>query len=314
MYPAWAVVIATYNRPSLLRNLLESIQYSSSKPDQVIIVSAGDSIEESLFEFQNIKLIHKISDIANQSYQKKLGISLLNNEIDWVLFLDDDLLLDVNCIKNLFEFIDSRQNKTTQKKCIGVGLSSPIINSDFVNYKYIKWFGKLFNLTSSKLGVVLKSGQAISYLGSNYPIRTNWLNGASIWRKEIAQQYGKNLMFSKYSAYEDVIFSYEMGKLGELWFNPTAKVYFQEGAVTNYLNYEVQLTSLVWKYYFVTEHRELSRLFLLWSQIGRSLYYLTQLSKIKSNEKIRILFLPHLILKFILFKTNLNNYLHKLSK
>jgi glycosyltransferase involved in cell wall biosynthesis len=314
MYPVWAVVIATYNRPGLLRNLLESIQNSSVKPNQVIIVSAGDSIEKSLIEFKNIKLIHKISDVANQSYQKKLGISLLDNEIDWVLFLDDDLLLDINCIKNLFEFIDSRQNKTTQKKCVGVGLSLPIINSDFANYKYIKWFGKLFKLTSSKPGVVLTSGQAISYLGSNYPIRTNWLNGASIWRKEFAQQYGKNLMFSKYSAYEDVIFSYEMGKLGELWFNPTAKVYFQEGTVTNYLNYEVQLISLAWKYYFVIQHRELSRLFLFWSQIGRSLYYLTQLRKIESKKKIRILFLPLQILKFVVFKTNLKTYLNTVSK
>lgn len=314
MYPVWAVVVATYNRPSFLRNLLESIQNSSSKPDQVIIVSAGDSIEESLFEFQNIKLIHKISDIANQSYQKKLGISLLNNEIDWVLFLDDDLLLDVNCIKNLFEFIDSSQNKTKQKKCIGVGLSLPKINSDLADYRFVRLFGRIFNLTSSKPGVVLKSGQATSYLGSSFPIRTNWLNGASIWRKEFAQQYGKNLMFSKYSAYEDVIFSYEMGKFGELWFNPTAKVYFQKGTVTNYLNYEIQLMSLVWKYYFVTRHRELSRVFLFWSQIGRSFYYLTQLRKINSNERIRILLLPLLILKFILFKNNLNKYLDKISK
>ena len=56
MYPVWAVVIATYNRSGLLRNLLESIQNSSVKPNQVIIVSAGDPIEKSLIEFKPIKL------------------------------------------------------------------------------------------------------------------------------------------------------------------------------------------------------------------------------------------------------------------
>ena len=78
MYPVWAVVIATYNRSGLLRNLLESIQNSSVKPNQVIIVSAGDPIEKSLIEFKNIKLSEQLLKRSISVFWSDAIIILIN--------------------------------------------------------------------------------------------------------------------------------------------------------------------------------------------------------------------------------------------
>ena len=159
---------------------------------------------------------------------------------------------------------------------------------------------KLFYLDSNKTGKVLKSGHAISYLSTKTAIQCEWLNGISIWKRDVVERYGDNLIISKYSAYEDVIFSYKMSKMGYLWFCPTAEVLFQDDTITDYSDFDTQYISMIWKYFFVCSNKELSKLALLWSQIGRSVFNLTQ----KSTPKIKIknLLLPAILLKVILMK------------
>ena len=98
-----AILIATKDRIDKLRNLLESVSQSTLLPDKIVIVYSGEDISSLIFQYQknlNIQIIY--SPISSQSVQKSLGIKSLSGDYNWVLFLDDDLVLESNTIKILF--------------------------------------------------------------------------------------------------------------------------------------------------------------------------------------------------------------------
>jgi len=98
-----AILIATKDRPNQLQNLLDSICQSSNLPNKVVIVYSGKDITSVANSFQkkiNLELIY--SPVASQMYQKSKGIKALGNSHNWVLFLDDDVVLEVNTIERMY--------------------------------------------------------------------------------------------------------------------------------------------------------------------------------------------------------------------
>lgn len=295
----WAIVVATFNRPAYLDELLKSIRNSNLLPNQIVICSSGEDIFEIIQRNMDLAITHIYSKIANQSLQKKLAISNLKKDLDWVVFLDDDVLVKKNSFENIFNFIDSIPTEF-KLRSLGIGFNIPNLSKIVNINKFKRMIARFFYLDSNKFGKVLKSGHANSYLRSKIAIQSEWLNGISIWKREVVDSYGNYLLLSKYSAYEDVIFSYNMSKTGFLWYCPTAQVVFQEDAITDYSNFDTQYISMIWKYYFVCSNKELSKLALLWSQIGRSLFYLTQKGTLKI--KIKNILLPAILLNVIFMK------------
>jgi glycosyltransferase involved in cell wall biosynthesis len=266
------VLIPTRNRPQKVRKLLASLVKSSIQPTQVVVVSSGDEISEVLNEFSsllNVKYEHSAS--CGQANQKKIGVNLLEQDLDWVAFLDDDLVVQPNCIENalrdVLDFEILSDNTVT-----GVGLALPPTSRALNSNGVLRWIGRAFLISNAKPGVVSKNGHAASYLESRETLPTQWLNGASMWRRNSINFYGKDLVSTKYAACEDLIFSYSQFQGSNLIYSPNALITFQEDEVTNFESSLVFETAALWRLYFVMTNRGFSRTLFLYSQIGRTLF------------------------------------------
>ncbi len=228
-----AIIICTRNRADSLELILKSISQSIIKPAQIILVSSGNDVSNivSLFN-QKLNLLHKHTDKVGQSNQKIIGIGLLESKIEWVFFLDDDLLL----LPNTLNYAIKKINEIGDTNIVGIGTqiiaSNVRTNKDF--FQKTKFFKK-------KMGKILTSGRATSYQNS-ITFYTEWLNGASIWNKEVLVEYKLPILNSRYAAYEDVIFSTRVNKSHKLIYDPEIKI------VEQLQSSEVQLNSSVFSY------------------------------------------------------------------
>ena len=266
----YGVLVATRNRPESLSKLLESLQVSSIPPTQVVVASSGEQIKDLIEKFAsklNITHIH-ISE-KGQIRHKMVGIRLLLPTLSWVAFLDDDVILDVNAIENMFHTISNYPNSAN---LVGVGFSASNWKQDSVSLVN-KIFSSFFGVSTRREGAVLRNGQSNNYMNSKTMIRTSWLNGASMWRKTVADTYEIPFLDASYSVCEDLIFSYQQSKKGMLLYNPASSFAFQDSSQPSQLNIAIFSALTYWRMYFVLTNEELSISLFLWAQIGRTLQF-----------------------------------------
>ena len=277
-----AILIATRNRPVALRCLLDSVLASSIQPQQVIIVSSGQDIGDVVREFaESLPIVHHHTESFGQIAQKRIGVGIIAQEVNWCVFLDDDLVLDKNALKIAIETAITYPRTNV----IGIGLGTPVTSRGTNLPVHLKILARLFQLSSNELGKVLRSGHANSYLQSRCVIETQWLNGAAIWRTEYARNYGMDLPSTPYAACEDLIFSYPLSKKGTLIYVPEAGVNFQETKLSNVDSFRVIEAASLWRFYFVSKHKELSQIYFFLSQIIRTIY-----AVVNSDEPRFVLF------------------------
>ena len=192
--------------------------------------------------------------------------------MEWVLFLDDDLKISPITISELFrnlDLLDRRYN------VLGLGLSQKS-DSNIPLLKRI--ISKLFRRS---LGKVKKSGNNSNYQHSRIVISTEWLNGASMWRREALKHYNFEYLDAKYSICEDLIFSYKISRVGKLFFIPEAKFEFQNMVSPLSDDFEAFRANCYWRLFFVLSNKELSVTFFLFRQFIRSIKFAFRLSSSK---------------------------------
>jgi GT2 family glycosyltransferase len=237
-----ALIICTRNRADSLELLFESISQSITKPAQIILVSSGGDVSRIVSRFsRKLNLLHKHTDKVGQSNQKIIGIGLLDSRIDWVFFLDDDLLLMPDTINQALEKI----HQVEDKNVVGIGTQILPIHNPLNPAPH----GKL-KTPKNKLGTISKSGRAISYQNIE-EVETEWLNGASIWNKKILQEYQLPILDSRYAAYEDVIFSTKVNKIYKLIYEPQIKIVEQVSHNNSKQNISAYTYINLWTGYFV---------------------------------------------------------------
>ena len=274
---SFAVLIPTRNRPKELSILLRSIEKSTCLPNQVVIIASGQDVAHIVCGFSKsfaITYLHTV--VIGQIAQKRIGVELVSKEVDWCLFLDDDLTLEESAI----DLALSAAGSYKKRDIIGIGLSLPPLSRALNIPKGNKKLLELSKLSSSRPGEVLRSGHATSYLQETIVIETQWLNGASMWRVEHAKNYGRDLPSTPYAACEDLIFSYPLSKQGTLIYVPQAKLNFQDNQLSDFDSLEVLRAASFWRYYFVAKNKELSFRWFFLSQFVRSLYAIK-----KANSK-----------------------------
>lgn len=263
-----AVLIATKDRCIQLQKLFESICASSFLPSKVVVVYSGEditSLANSFKEKLNIEVIY--SEIPSQSAQKLLGIKSLGNRHEWVFFLDDDLLLETDTIKVIFN-----EYLTNPSYDIYSGFGLSILNRSRRKISSASSrLLKLFHLYSDIPGTITKSGHAQSYLDHPTEIEVQWLNGISVWRSNVLGYYPAILTNISYSAYEDVEFSYKVAKSSKLLFAPKARVVNQSREGNSPLTINQFVYGGYLRYRFVFNNIELSRWRLLIAQFFRGL-------------------------------------------
>ena len=236
------ILICTRNRPRSIEKLLDSILNSELQPDEIVVVSSGRNIEKVIKSVKlEINYVHV--ETSGQSFQKKKGISSFSKRIDWVLMLDDDLLLRSETLVNLKESIMKEVPIQT------VGIGSRII----YNHETKKSIYSIITARLNKPGKIHKSGRVSPYDGSN-KITTEWLNGASAWKRETLDNYDLPILTSKYAAYEDVIFSSSISKRERIIYDPKIELISQEETKTAKDIDSDQLRLIVfWNAYLVTQ-------------------------------------------------------------
>ncbi len=272
----FCVLIPTRNRPREVEALLTSIRGSTVKPFQIVIVSSGENIANTVEKFIDqlaITFVH--SEIAGQINQKRLGLSAVDQSVDWVVFLDDDLLVSPNTFEKAFECVQGFDRKNG-KRLAGVGFGLPATSRFNSHGKASQVLARLFGINHQPAGVVLRNGHATSYLEQREPFETQWLNGASMWRIKAVSNYGFHGISSKYAACEDLIFSYPIGKEHSLVYCPSARLEFQLSEKTDFENPAIYVSALYWRYFFILEHKELSILRFNLAQLGRLLFGIMQ--------------------------------------
>jgi len=216
-------------------------------------------------------------------YQKSIGIKSLGNKYDWVLFLDDDIVLEVNTIERMYS-----EYLSNSKFVDFAGFGLAILNRSTREFNsFILRILKFVKLYSSIPGTVTKSGHAQSYLNHPEEIEVQWLNGISVWKSKVLYQYPVIQTDNTYSAYEDVNFSYKVSKNYKLLFGPKAKVVNQitEGQTPLTINQFVYGGYL--RYKFVFTNVELSKWWLLVAQLIRGVDFTFRSNKgSKIKERI----------------------------
>ena len=267
----FTILIATKDRPKELALLLESITKSTVLPSKLVIVFSGTDINQIVVKYTSILNIELIrSEVASQIFQKSKGVESLKFEKGWVLFLDDDVLIDTKTIEIL---VNKYIYNDKYSKYAGFGLAISGINYRDLNF-LSRLFLSVFKLYSSIPGTVTKSGHPQSYLNQKLNCDVLWLNGISIWRSDVLQTYVNSDLIVDHSSYEDVIFSYNLSKRFKLQF-------LSDVIVTNQIQTASRITSSrqfvhgsYLRYYFVDKNKEFSKYWLLVAQIIRNIEYI----------------------------------------
>lgn len=260
---SFAILVATRNRPDALDSLLDSIHELVLPPEALVIVSSGMDVTHIIEKHHKLSIKHKHILERGQIRQKMLGITMIPKKVDWVLFLDDDLVLEPTATLNLFSFLSSNEDASS---AIGLGLADGSKNNTKRPRLPIR----------SKAGTVSKSGKNFDYMSSRVPIQTSWLNGASMWRRSLVDTYFFDYLESPYSICEDLIFSYSRSKCGNLYFIPEARFNFQSHVKPSVNNFEIFRARAYWKYYFVSINSDLSVFFFLINQLVSTLAFVTR--------------------------------------
>jgi len=211
---SFGVLVPTRNRVTRLEKLCASIKSSSLQPHQVVIVSSSTEIEatreKELCSDFGFDYVH--TSQRGQINQKIIGIKQISPSINYIVFLDDDTLVGKDMFRVLRDFLASNP------KCVGVGA----------------WICSESSTPSKRRrnlpGVITKTGFPRSYQWIRTPCEVQWLNGTSMWRSSVVQEYSHNIPGMTWAVFEDVYFSTIARRFGSLWFLPEAKVFLQDSS------------------------------------------------------------------------------------
>jgi glycosyltransferase involved in cell wall biosynthesis len=260
------VLIPTRNRPEEVSKLLSSLV--GQEVSQVVVSASGQDVNHVIDNFKDtLNLIYVQSD-PGQINQKINGISEFSDDINWIIFSDDDLIYPYDFFSKFIKFVELSENSSL----IGVGFK--LGNTIEKHESFPKSiFKKLFFLQSGRPGFVSKSGECIRYCYGQKQLSTKWLNGASAWKVDQARQYTSVSPDTKYAAYEDAIFSHEMSKQGKLVYSPDLQVDYQDSTNLTKLTSLAFLSYSTWKMYFVIKNK-LSLGLYTWSTLGLTIAFL----------------------------------------
>lgn len=305
-----AIVIPTRNRPKHLTRLLDSIAKGTTLPEQVVVVSSGDDVASLLWKYRNIlKVTHLHIKEKGQIRQKMAAVSLLKNDIDWVFFSDDDLLFQSSTLSDMKLSIQY----TEKHSPVGIGVHITHEHS-YNRVERQRCVSRFFHLTTKGYGCVDMSGLNSSYLDSKELCRTEWLNGASLWQASFAKSYKFEFLDARYSIYEDLIFSYPIGKLHCLLFDPSIKLSFQYEITADVSSRMIFASKCYWRLYFVKKNPEMSLLRFFWTQIGITLQQLEISYKKKTNFFSESFFALKLLADTVILSLSRANPLEILEK
>lgn len=131
-----SIVIPTYNRTKVLFDTIESLNAGEYVPDEVIVVDQTNppvEFPEKLKAQMGERLVVINESIPSLTRSRNIGLKAAGNDI--VLFCDDDILVNSDSLKELYDAINNNE----------VALAAGIHKGENLLYEGKKaiWFGLL---------------------------------------------------------------------------------------------------------------------------------------------------------------------------
>lgn len=215
-----ALIVATRDRRIEIGRMLESLNAQIRRPDRVIVVDGGgDPIEDVVMGFPGLKPICLKSSKPSSAGQRNLGMLAVDEDIAYVGFLDDDIVLDPRAIEAMMAFWN-----TASEQVGGVALN--MANHPPLEWRSLKTarLAENLGLYGPRKGVVMPSGFQTMIGSVRAVTRCDWLpSTAVVWRKFVFKSFRFDEWFDGYGYLEDLDFSYKVGKSFQLLVIPDSQ-------------------------------------------------------------------------------------------
>ncbi len=245
------LIIPTKDRPNELERLLNSMVSQDIVPEQIIIVDGSDpGVKWLTDKFTNLPIDYLQVLPPGLTRQRNAGLKKVRDDIDLIGFLDDDIVLQDNCLKNMLDFWYKAGDDVA-----GAGFNI-IDHPPEGKPKWLEFIFKLY-LKDKPAGTLLKVGRNMPYCPAEQTEETQWLcGGATVWRKKTYDTFDYDEWFAGYGIVEDIDFSYRVSKTNRLFVVAEAQVRHIETPKKNHylLAYIVTMNHL----YVSKKHDELS--------------------------------------------------------
>lgn len=210
------LIVPTKDRPDDLRRLFESVVKQQRPVDTFIVVDGSDNdIKWVVDDFPQLTFVYLRVRPPSLPKQRNAGIAAIPEDIDWVGFVDDDLVLMPDALLEMEKFILSKQGGGLK----GVGFKiddQPIAQSN--------WFNKLFFLGDDVGGKVTEAGFPTAIPPVSEDIETDWLyGGATFWEKSVFAEFSYDEWFKGTGYMEDVDFSFGVSRKYKLMVCSTSR-------------------------------------------------------------------------------------------
>ena len=260
-----ALIIPTRNRRDLLVKLLQSLQEQTVPANQVIIVDGSDQpIEPEVKQF----LTPGVSCIRvfppSLTRQRNEGVKALAEDITLVGYLDDDIVMERDAVEAMLRFWEQCPDD------VG-GSSFNITNLGRVSL-FGKLLGRLFCFYDDRQGAVLRSGFNVAVSPVLKDTYTEWLcGGATVWRRQILEEFKYDEWFAGWAYVEDVDFSFAVAQEHKLVVLQGARVQHLPPPFNPRMCYAHGRMVVQQRYHFVRKHPQLSLPLFYWATLGQAL-------------------------------------------
>lgn len=260
-----AIVIATKDRPNELQNLLSSIRRQSFRPSQLIVVDGGDQpVEGALEQFADLEIDHIRVYPPALTKQKNAGVAGVRSDIELIGFLDDDIVLEESSLAAMMEFWEAAPDRLG-----GTSFNLPDFNPAGRWLKSLPQ--RLFLIDSRDFGRVLRSGFNTPIWNTPENRNVEWLGGGyTVWRRDVFDRWKFDEWFPGSGLWEDVHFSYRVGKKYDLAIVADAKAAHVEPPVSRSGQFRLGKAQTKNWIYFVRNNPDLSTARCLWACVGRT--------------------------------------------
>jgi glycosyltransferase involved in cell wall biosynthesis len=219
-----SIAIPTMNRPHVLRVLLQSILQQTVFPKEIIIVDDSTNgetrimITKMLDDFSSKNIILKYVRGRGEGVAQARNSGIVNSTGEIHFSIDDDVILDVNYIKEIMRVYSNYPN--------ALGVAGHIEN---------RWFSALSNSVNRVFlsFYAEKNKCRVFPTGPSYPhplthiIECEWFSGTNYsYTRRILKDFKFDEKFKRYSLCEDMDLSYRIQTKhpGSLLMTPYAKV------------------------------------------------------------------------------------------
>ena len=248
-----SAIIATRDRPEFLRRTLSQLERQTFRPSQIIIIDASESegTKSTINEFKDAELntIYVRAQNSGAASQRIVGLEHASEPFIW--FLDDDIVMEQDCSKKLWEGFAGDQVGAVNAMISNQRYTKP---GRVTRFMYLLMHGKKLGTYAGK--VIGPAWNLLPEDEAGLPdyVRCEWLNTTcTMYKRKALPNPVFSDFFRGYSMFEDLTLSVSIAKHYTLLNARTARIVHESQSGTHKDNVaEISRMALVNRYYVMT--------------------------------------------------------------